>query len=671
MVKVPKQFQNPEYRFVLLGQSNMWARKENGKIVERKTFNCVEYDKLDKKVWSPLGKAPYQAGWQNKEIKYNNPELLKHEKNFGIIGGKGGLIILDIDDKSLGVVLENKADTLTTKTGSGGKHLFFESDYKKNHVLINELGELRSDNYQVVCSPSQHPNGEPYVICKDKPIRKISEEDLLELIKPYMRKENEPTSPTTEYSGGDTSRSATEYREIIRQIGKGKTKEELFKHMEAFSKWSSSHNAYKEKTYNKAKKYLEEHPKSYQNTNNVENSPEAFDDDNWEVFSDEELMSYEPPKQEWLIKGQIPKGEFGVLAGKRGERKSFIGMCQVLGIASGKEVFEDEVHEKKKVLWLDEEMGKGEIAKRSKLLKNGMGISEEKLEIKYLSRTGLKLDRPDKKFEKFRELVLEFKPDLIVGDCLQRLVTFEVDKDNAKISDMFTSILRPMLKTIGSAFLFIHHLRKSQAGGFREDDPLDAIRGGSELVNFCRFVLMVQTPKYQQKTNEGGEMVLFRVLKMSNAEIPEPKVISFTSDEESIVVKYEGLPEEVLAGEVQCAKAIKEYLFTEQITGEFKTKDILEASEKIGFKKTLISSGLKVLLKEGFLDKAKRGVWEVSGKENKEKIIGMELKEIKKDEEKQKEKDWDKNITKPEVKVKPKKKIKPSKDIAEVWSKKK
>lgn len=676
MVNVIKQLCKPEFEFVLLGQWDMWARYENidgkSKIVERKKFKCTEYDRLiEEKVWKPLGKAPYQASWQNKGIKYNSPELLKHENNQGIIGGKGKLRIVDIDDKNLGIMLEKEADTLTIKTGSGGKHFYFQCDYETNHVFVNELGELRANNYQVVCPPSCHPNGTHYVVHIDKPIRKISEEDLLKLIKPYMRKEN--ISETKEYSGSDTSRSATEYKEVIRQIGRGKTKGEVFQHMNAFAKWEGSHDAYKELTYNKASKYLDEHPSTYQKTNDNEKAEEVFDDENWEVFSDEDLMSYEPVEEEWLIKNQIPKNSYGLCVGKRGERKSFTMMVQALGLASGKDVFDDEVPEKIKVLWIDEEMGKNEIAKRSKLLKNGMGISDEKLEIKYLSNTGLKLDKADKRFEKFRELYLEFKPDLVVGDCLQRLVSFEVDKDNAKISELFTSILRPMFKKIGTTMIFIHHLRKSLQGGFKEEDPLDSVRGGSELVNFCRFVYLCQTPKYQQKTNDGGEMVLFRVLKMSNAELPEPKVISFTNEENSIVVKYEGLPDEVLAGEIQCAKAIKEFLYAEQMVTEFKTGDMISNAEKIGFKKTLISSGLGVLVKQGFLTKIKRGVYEVSGKEMKEKIIGMELKEEKKEEEKQKEKDWDKNIVKPEEKkleIK-KPKIKPSKSIEDVWGKKK
>jgi len=239
-----------------------------------------------------------------------------------------------------------------------------------------------------------------------------------------------------------------------------------------------------------------------------------------------------------------------------------------------------------------------------------LGIERDKLDIKYISRTGLKLDKPEsKKLKKLIKIILDFKPDLVVVDCLQRVVTFEVDKDNSQISELFTGVVRPLIKKVGSSWLFIHHLRKSPSGNYRPEDPLDEVRGGSELVNYCRFVLMSQEPKYQTKTNEGGVMVVFRVLKMSNAQMPEPKVISFTSEDGMIKVAYEGLPEDVLAGEIQCAKAIKDWLFQEQKTGEFKTSEVVSASEKIGFKKSMLSQGLKVLVKDGFLNKQKRGLY--------------------------------------------------------------
>ena len=327
-----------------------------------------------------------------------------------------------------------------------------------------------------------------------------------------------------------------------------------------------------------------------------------------EVFTYDELMKYKPIPQEWLIENQIPKGEVGLLVGKRGERKTFTAYYLALCLASMKKAFgRDNVPEKKKVLIIDEETGKNELAKRMKALGKGLGIKES-LEIKFISFEGLKLDQGN---EKFRELILDFKPDLIIVDCFQRCVSFEVDKDNQSISEFFTGVVRQIIKKFGTTWLFIHHLRKSPAMKHTPDDLLDEVRGGSELTNYCRFVLLTQLPKHQDK-QENVEMAIFRVLKMSNAPVPEPMVISFETNDDSIKVSYEGIPKEILNAEVRCANAIREYLTIKQMI-EFQTKDINEAAEEIGMKKTFLSYGLKILYEQGFLTKPKRGYWKVSG----------------------------------------------------------
>ena len=335
-----------------------------------------------------------------------------------------------------------------------------------------------------------------------------------------------------------------------------------------------------------------------------------------EVLTYKYLMDYEPQEQEWLIKNVIPKGEVGLLVGKRGERKTFTAYYLALCLAGMKQAFGMEnVTEKKKVLIVDEETGINELAKRMQFLKRGLGIIDNNLEIKFTSFEGIKIDE---EAEDFKKLIYEFKPDLILIDCLQRVVNFEVDRDNASISRLFTEVVRPTIKAFGVTWLFIHHLRKSPPQKYNPDDLLDEVRGGSELTNYCRYVLLTQLPKnYENK--ENTEFMIFRVLKMSNAPIPEPFVISFETTENEIKVNYEGIPSEILSAEVRCASKIKEYLFSKQIT-DFRTKDMKDASEEIGSKGTFIGLGLNILLKEGFLTKPKQGYWKVSGDFSQTKI---------------------------------------------------
>lgn len=617
MVDIPKQLQNSKFGFVVLGKWNNWGRYENvqgkSKLVETKEVKAVDYDEYHKnKEWKPLGKAPFQPGWQKKHIRFNSKELKKHEANVGVIGGFGRLRILDIDDKALGESFEEAMNTLTHKTGSGGKHFLFTSDWDKNEVLIKGLGEIRANYYQVVIPPSRHPNGEYYKVHIDKPIREISKEEFLDIVKPYLREQVQSTT-LSQFEGKDTSRSGLEYGRVLALIKEGKSKEQIFEKMMAYSKWKESPDQYKELTYQKAKDYCDLLHKVEDETQELE------------VYSDEEISNYDAKEQKWLIENQIPEGEIGVLAGKRGERKTFTALRMALGLASGQEVFGDKVPVKRKVLFITEEDGVDTIAKRIQGLKKGMELEGTNLEIKYMCFNGLKLDRKNKKFENFKILLEEFKPDLVIIDALQRCVTFDIDKENKMISELFTETIRPLHKQFGCGWLFISHLRKSPTNA-KVLDPLDEIRGGSEIVNYCRYVLSTQSPRYQTKTEEGSDLIVFKVLKMSNSQIAEPKVIAFTNECDKIKVTYEGIPEEVLAGEIQSAKGIKEWLFSTQTT-EFRTKDLNDAAEEIGFKKTLLSVGLKILIKQGIVKKVKRGLYEVIGSDkSQQKLITKKTK---------------------------------------------
>ncbi len=331
-----------------------------------------------------------------------------------------------------------------------------------------------------------------------------------------------------------------------------------------------------------------------------------------EIFTDEDLKGYEPEQVQWIIDNQIPKGEIGLLVGKRGVRKTFVALRQAISIASGKDFLGDKVSEKKKVLIIDEENGKNEIAKRIKLIKNGMGI-EESLDIHFLSLEGIRLDvTSSEKFKETSEIIENLKPDLIIVDCLQRVLNIEVDRDNKGISSFFTDVARYFTKKIGCSWLFIHHMRKGNMQ-YKPDDQLDEIRGGSELVNYCRYVLMCTEPK--RKAKDDKIFVVFEVLKMSNSQIPPAKVFEFISKDDFITMSYVGTPDEILNTEAKIGEAIKNFIIDKELTGEFRTKDIVENAQNIGFKRSSLNLGLKWLEDNNIIIKEKRGVWRLTSDE--------------------------------------------------------
>jgi hypothetical protein len=209
-------------------------------------------------------KKPFELEWQIKNnYTFNDPKLinwLETSGNVGLIGGYGGIFIIDDDTGKLSEDLQEiMHETYQEKTWSGKTHFIGETDYKTNHVFKNGLGELRVNEYQAVISPSS-VEGKRYVPLNDKPVKFFSKDKLLEIINPYLRIQNY-NHVEQRCIDIDTSRSGKEWKEVLKLIAKGKTKEDVFKEMTAFKKWVEAPTAYRELTYNKANEYIKNNPK--------------------------------------------------------------------------------------------------------------------------------------------------------------------------------------------------------------------------------------------------------------------------------------------------------------------------------------------------------------------------------------------------------------------------
>jgi len=230
-INIPKRLKSNDFRFILL--------KEKEKI-------------------------PIEKNWQTtNNYMFDDPKIIKHEGNLGIVCGFGNLRVLDVDTKEFEEEIKKEIPkTLVVETGSGGKHYYFYSDYDVNHVLLDGKGEFRANNYQIVIPNSIHPSGNKYKVVADNPIGKISADTLKSILEPYLRPDiTQNNTETFKDKPKDESRSGREFRECIKLIGQEKTKEEVFKEMNVYAKWSNSPPQYKELTYNKAKIYIEKKAK--------------------------------------------------------------------------------------------------------------------------------------------------------------------------------------------------------------------------------------------------------------------------------------------------------------------------------------------------------------------------------------------------------------------------
>lgn len=135
------------------------------------------------------GKHPSIKEWQKRASK-EREEIIKlfagttNDYNYGIATGpESGIFVLDIDgvtgEESLAdLVNENGKlpETLTAKTGSGGRHIFFKYPNRKVHGRASKMGknlDVRGEGGQVVGPGSNHKSGRKYEWVN--PLEEISE----------------------------------------------------------------------------------------------------------------------------------------------------------------------------------------------------------------------------------------------------------------------------------------------------------------------------------------------------------------------------------------------------------------------------------------------------------------------------------------------------------------
>lgn len=237
-MKIPEQLQKKKYKFVRLN-------------------------------W----KVPIDKDWQKENnYQYDSNVLKEHKQNIGVCCGKGNLYVIDIDknaDETLNKLLEVLPKTYIVKTGKQGYHLFYEFDshisttcfeFGKSHIDIKSIGG------QVVMEGSIHPETKNEYTCyMNKEIAVLSKTKFQET---FQIEQNQGTT-VKKNKEEDSTRSATEYRQICGLISKGKTKDQIYSYMNAFDKWKHSPDKYKEYTYNKALNFIESKKKEPVSSENI------------------------------------------------------------------------------------------------------------------------------------------------------------------------------------------------------------------------------------------------------------------------------------------------------------------------------------------------------------------------------------------------------------------
>lgn len=227
------------------------------------------------------GKIPIDFQWQkNNNFKYDDQRILSHKNNFGIVCGRGNLVVVDIDGNSedtLKVILKTLPETFIVKTGKQGYHLYYltEEIVKTTSLEFNNSHiDIKAEGGQIVIPGSIHPETKrKYEIYNPKELTTIKKQQLLDFFNINLQNVEKVKSlkinTILSNKEDDKTRSATEYRTVLSLIGRGKTREQIYQQMDAFDKWKHSDDRYKKKTYDKAIDYINQKKSEPINEENI------------------------------------------------------------------------------------------------------------------------------------------------------------------------------------------------------------------------------------------------------------------------------------------------------------------------------------------------------------------------------------------------------------------
>jgi len=587
-------------------------------------------------------KKPFENDWTNKPYKWEeiSSEVPKN-LNYGVLGGHGGIAVIDSDTEELKLAVEmNLPETLTVKTGSGGTHsYFFIPDLKEKIILTNKRkgeekhwGEVQSHGTQVVGPESLHPNGNKYEVIIDKPIKKISMEQLINTIKPYMKEiqESEEQAIEEKKEIGETIDDLS-VSSIFGTAGLKKHGDEYFGPHPVHGStggcnfwinplkntWSCfrchsgggplSAVAVKEGVIDcsDAQKGRLRGTTAYEAIKLAKEKYGLKVEDNGdtkvEIKSNEQTIKEKSALTLWMyedfeklqkdtnffIQDVIYPKTITMLYSPPGQFKSLLALHLAMCVSTGKKWLNFDT-QKYPVLYCDKENNDQLLKERLTGLYQGHDYNRKKFPLYLLRRNG---DLLNKKFVmKLMDAIQEKGIKLVIFDTLHRFADYDENSSN-DINRLYTEVFQPLVEGFGVSIIFLHHTKKD--GGYR---------GSGDFLGMVDTAYAVYR---EGKTNK------FRIMneKCRAGEIDELKgEIDFGDGYIKFLRLNEGQEKE---DKISLLKATTEKIKFYLQPGKFlKRKDILSFMEmdefEFGSTKT-VDRSLKWLYENKYIDKNEKG----------------------------------------------------------------
>lgn len=437
------------------------------------------------------------------------------DSNIGIRTGKASdLWVLDIDNgRSMvsadGVIfpegentlrtLETMAgqsvpNTLTSMTGSGGRHLLFSyprSGEYRNKVKVAPSIDVRGENGYIVAPPSLHASGKRYTWADaDEPIAPAPTW-LLNL----QGQDDKPFEEKDIVSEG--GRNDYLFRLAAKLVGEGRSSDEVANLVVGTNRRVCSpplEDAEVMLIINSALKY-EPNPEEAVIVFDKEEDeePPVLRDGESIALSISEVFRNPPEKKQPLIEGGIlDQGDGMIFAGASNVGKSWLAMDLATSLVLGDMWLGKFKCEPSRVLYVDEESSlASDYGRFQKIMTAHTMPSEVVMEgdlpLFLAVQKGVKIDTPKGRTILAR-MMSEYKPDVVIMDALVRMHTGE--ENSVKDMSSFFDTVNQLRRSYGCAFIFLHHIRKPSKE--QEGDDADQMRGSSDIKGWPDTVLMVR-----------------------------------------------------------------------------------------------------------------------------------------------------------------------------------
>jgi hypothetical protein len=475
MTEIPKQLQNPEFRFILLEKRNVTDTK--------------------------LRKHPIENDWQTAaNYKYDDSKLLDwiaNGGNYGVLCGFGNLIVLDIDAKELDDALLVLGKTFSIKTSRGFHHYFICKDCPGNYPLDKDnvhYGEIRAKKQQVVGAGSLHPSGIEYGVADDLPIAEIKFDELKVALKNIA--DLEPRIPRIiQSTGHGLNLPITEVFDIstLQQRGDeffgahpihGSTTGQNFWINPAKNIWhcfrcNSGGStidliAVLERVVDckDAKPEIIKGELFKKALDIARNKYGLQVKEEGDIVLSDLLQNPLPPIEYWMQQ-LMPKGAFMIVGGRPGSWKSLFLLSSSLSAAKGESFLgQFQTIESPKILLYDLENGQREDHRRVTYLMDINTIKPGQFD-NFIIRESF--DKNNMR----RELERAMHFDVVILDSYRRFLKGE--ENASEVTDaLYNNFFKP-LHEAGKTVIVVHHFRKAKPEEVTDDDLLDMFRGSSDI----------------------------------------------------------------------------------------------------------------------------------------------------------------------------------------------